>query len=1857
MKSISWLVDLVYTVQRKGEDVVRRMSKGKSIWSAALSLTMLLSPLQGIIPGQAAAADGTATPVSVYMTTWDKTKLLSREADVQFEENAILSPLTVQVDETRAFQTIDGFGAAMTGSSAYVMHHYLDENKRQELLENLFDADKGAGFSYVRLTVGASDFSAESYSYDDMPQGEADPDLTHFSIAKDKEYVIPVMKQALEVNPELKIMATPWSAPGWMKTTGKLEKGKLLPEYYDAYARYFIKFIEAYEDEGIPIHAITVQNEPLYEPSDYPGMRMEAAEQADFIKNHLGPAFKAAGIGAEIIGYDHNWDRPEYPLELLGDPEAGNYLAGTAFHGYAGSVDSQAQVHDRYPDKGIYFTESSGTYAYSVFGDNLNWDLTNLLIGSTRYWAKTVLKWNLALDENHGPKIGGCANCRGVVTVDSEDGGVTYNEEYYAFGQAAKFVRPGAVRIYSSALSEAGIENVAFRNTDGSKALVALNTADKEQTIQVKWGGQSFRYALPAKAAATFVWNGSQTGGVGVNPYGRVEAEDFTAMEDVATGIAEDTAGGQWAGPAGAADTGILAFEGAEFTGGTASVNLRYASDAGAQVELRLNAPDGAVIGAGELAPTGGDQSWKTRSLAVDVPEGTGTLYVVLKGQVKLNWLQFSYSSVKQSLNYMVLSGGMEEGDLSGWTGWSPDGQASAQSVDTDGPHSGAYKLTHWQGQAFQQKTSRMVKVPSGTYSAAVWVKKGDNIRSRLIAEGYGGPALSADAPAKYVGDWTRIEIPQIRVTSGQVEIGVVSESGSGDWAVFDDFELKPVITKAPAVEGAAGAPEAPAGVTAKVYGEGFDIGLNWLPVEGAEGYTVYRSIVSDAASTVTGGVYGDYSGIGMSPADQASYRDSGLRGDTRYYYRVAAFNAAGLSSVTAAVYATTATGSDVTAPAAPEGLTAAAGLERVTLKWEHHLESDFGKYNVYVNGALTASVDPVTESRYTVLGLTAGQSYTFAVSAVDQAGNESLLSGSVTASPEASGTLIPFDNLDFETGTLAGWSEWHPEGQPAANFVDNDSPIGQYKLTHWGGEAYQQSTYRTLTVPDGEYKVQVWVRTGGGQNTFRLEVKNYGGETLHKDLRSASGSAWTPFAIDGIRVTGGKMEISIFSDAKAGNWAAIDNVQVYGYAPAAPAGLKAVGEDGAAALQWSRNTEYDMASYKVYLDGKLNKDGITGNSYTANGLTNGKEYEFRISAVDKSGNESFSSVPVKVTPLVPVAVSNAGFESGDGTGWSGWNPSGNAMFVDNGDPRTGSYKLTHWADKDYMQNTYRTVELPDGTYRASVWVRAGGGQKRLSMEIKKYGGEEFTVDLKPASSSDWTLFVSGPIPVTTGKVEIGLFSEAKAGSWAAFDDVQIAGIASGSGENPGEENPPASTPTPVVTPEPEATASPVPEATVSPAPPAQIFPEATVAPKATPTPTSTPAPAVKRNGDTAVLSGLTLTGRTDEDGRTVTGVKLDPAQLISGAEAGVKELVLALTTASAGQMLEVSLPGSALKEIASSHPDLTLSVTYNGGSYTLPVKALGSILSGADGSAVLKLTVEPLSGEREKAVREAVARGGAQLAAAPVSYELTLEQNGSVKHGSYFGSSYVTRTMTLEGISDPAGLSAVTIGADGAPVFVPARFERSAGGSLSAVLKSNHNSVYAVVKTAAGQAFTDTAGHWAQENINSLASRFVVKGTDGQHYSPDRILTRAEWVTLLVRALGLGGSAADAAGFSDLAAGSWPAGAISAAVQAGLIQGYADGSFRPDAPVTREQMAVTLARALRLAGSPAQSASGPAAGGGFTDAARIAGWATDAVAEAAATGLIAGMPDGSYKPQAQATRAEAAVVISRLIGLAQKHL
>jgi glucosylceramidase len=423
---------------------------------------------------------------------------------------AIHSPsLTITVDDSKKYQQMDGFGASLTDSSAWLLSHKLTDQQRKVALEKLFSLTSGIGLSVLRQPMGASDFAIDDYSYDDRPTGETDPDLKKFTIDRDRAYIIPILREALALNPNLKIIASPWSPPGWMKTSGSMIQGSLLPAAYAPLANYFVKFVQSYKAAGIPIYAVTIQNEPLNIPNNYPGLGMTAVEQTVFLRDHLGPQFRDAGIKSKILIFDHNWDLIDFPIKVLSDPKAASASAGIAIHCYGGSVTAQTELHERFPNKDIWLTECSG-------GDwqkgKLLEEQTRLIIGATRNWAKSVVLWNLALNQNHEPYLGGCTTCRGVITVNdaASPAQVIETVDFTALGQASKFVQPGAYRIESNSFGQGSLEDVAFQNPDGSLVLLVLNGGGSIVKFDISWRGTYASATLASGVVATFRWTPSR---------------------------------------------------------------------------------------------------------------------------------------------------------------------------------------------------------------------------------------------------------------------------------------------------------------------------------------------------------------------------------------------------------------------------------------------------------------------------------------------------------------------------------------------------------------------------------------------------------------------------------------------------------------------------------------------------------------------------------------------------------------------------------------------------------------------------------------------------------------------------------------------------------------------------------------------------------------------------------------------------------------------------------------------------------------------------------------------------------------------------------------------------------------------------------------------------------------------------------------------------------------------------------------------------------------------------------------------------------------------------------------------------
>jgi glucosylceramidase len=436
-----------------------------------------------------------------WITTTDESSKLQKQNDLVFNSETN-SNQTISVDASQKFQTIEGFGFSLTGGSAQTILK-LDKAKKEALLQELFSRKEDAiGLSYLRISIGASDLNETVFSYDDMPEGQTDLKLEHFNLGPDLKDVVPVLKEILAINPKIKIMGSPWSPPVWMKDNGSSKGGSLQSKYYQVYAEYFVKYIQAMKAQGIIIDAITPQNEPLH-PGNNPSLLMLAEQQADFIGNHLGPAFAKANIKTKIVVYDHNCNKPEYPLTILNDPKALPFVAGSAFHLYEGDISALSTVHDAFPNKDLYFTEQY-TGSKSSFESDLKWSVKNVVIGSMRNWSVNALSWGLANDEFYKPFTpGGCSTCKGALMIDQNQN-IKREVGYYIIGHASKFVPEGSVRIGSNI--SGNLYNVAFKTPSGQIVLIVENDGTAAETFNIKYNQKQISTTLNAGAVATYVW-------------------------------------------------------------------------------------------------------------------------------------------------------------------------------------------------------------------------------------------------------------------------------------------------------------------------------------------------------------------------------------------------------------------------------------------------------------------------------------------------------------------------------------------------------------------------------------------------------------------------------------------------------------------------------------------------------------------------------------------------------------------------------------------------------------------------------------------------------------------------------------------------------------------------------------------------------------------------------------------------------------------------------------------------------------------------------------------------------------------------------------------------------------------------------------------------------------------------------------------------------------------------------------------------------------------------------------------------------------------------------------------------------
>ena len=613
------------------------------------------------------AQNGNGPAVSVVLTTDDQSRKMQAQPATHFTTASGGSNL-IYVDDTQTYQPIEGFGAAFTDSAAYLLNEVAPKSALTNAMSDLFTrTGNGIGLSFMRTPMGASDLARSMYSYDDN-NGIADPALANFSITHDQADVIPIILQARQLNPQMKLMANPWSPPGWMKTSNSMIGGALQSSMYVPFAGYFVKYLQAYSAAGINVDYISLQNEPLFVPADYPGMCMPPSpgascsgqtwptDQTTALRDYILPALSVASLTTKVLVYDHNWDAPTYPQSVLTDPtiQASTRVAGSAWHGYGGTPGVITTLQNYFPSKANYETEhSGGTFVADQVKADFE-EITQVMRNSGRAY----IKWSLALDETLGPHTGGCATCTPIVTVNSSSGAVTYGIEYYTLGHFSKYILPGAVRIYSS--NAQGIVSAAFLNSDGSKALVAFNDSASPQSFAVQRGSQSFAYTLPPLAGATFTWAGTQSGSYAIAAPSLIQASSFNSTggknvpgDNTTFGLqtegTSDTNGGYDIGFSSDGDYAV--YKHVDFGSGVSSVSARLAcaGNCGGALEFRLDSVSGTLAASVTIPSTAGWQTWNTASAPAGSATGVHDLYVVFKAPPSgtsslgnLNWFQFN---------------------------------------------------------------------------------------------------------------------------------------------------------------------------------------------------------------------------------------------------------------------------------------------------------------------------------------------------------------------------------------------------------------------------------------------------------------------------------------------------------------------------------------------------------------------------------------------------------------------------------------------------------------------------------------------------------------------------------------------------------------------------------------------------------------------------------------------------------------------------------------------------------------------------------------------------------------------------------------------------------------------------------------------------------------------------------------------------------------------------------------------------------------------------------------------------------------------------------------------------------------
>jgi O-glycosyl hydrolase len=683
----------------------------RSMLIAVAFMFTTLSCAGTLLGGVAQAEQSTNYVAKASLTLADQSKLLQPQTDIPIVLDAApnANELSVRVDPTKTYQTMDGVGAAMTESSAYLFSTKLTPQQRGLVFPALFSKSVGAGIDVVRVPWGLNDFSLSEYTYNDNPPGGSDVPQNNFSINHDQQYIMPRLQEAKSVNSNLKLIASPWSAPLWMKASPvpafPWALGPLNPTHFDSYGTYLTKAVNGYAANSLTPHAFTTQNEPLTLTFN-PSMVFSPADQQKLIRDNVGPKIAANPTKPKILAHDEDWQderdttSTESALTVLSDPNAAQYIDGIAYHCYHGESTEQLLVQKAHPTKNIYVTECTGSNTPPEnWDDDFRWGMRNMIINPARNYARSSIYFNLALDENAGPKTSanyGCQNCRGIMTVTNA-GGVAFNNEYFILAHYGKFVDPGAQRIDSTTYGEGAIETVAFKNPNGKKTLIALNSGSQSRNFVVREGNAAFRYTLPAGAAATFTWDMPDNINQDAMDTGRLEAEAYNASSPANLPVLSNLDEGKTAKFVQLGNNEYVRFDNQSLQAIPMSFQMRYGTLLGGTMEFHQNSPTGPLLATIPFSPN----NWTTTATVtgtVTPTAGTSSIYAVAKSGISgkvinLNW--FKYSQTPASGNPIA---GKSTWKAYGFNGGGTDVPANVLDSNNSTRWTGGFPMTlgHW---------------------------------------------------------------------------------------------------------------------------------------------------------------------------------------------------------------------------------------------------------------------------------------------------------------------------------------------------------------------------------------------------------------------------------------------------------------------------------------------------------------------------------------------------------------------------------------------------------------------------------------------------------------------------------------------------------------------------------------------------------------------------------------------------------------------------------------------------------------------------------------------------------------------------------------------------------------------------------------------------------------------------------------------------------------------------------------------------------------------------------------------------------------------------------------------------------